>query len=95
MVRDSCSDIAASADEFDVIVTEVVSVGVEELLTTFSQRPPKCALIVWTPGAESAKAMFQAAGIRGVAFVRKESRPDGLVGAVRASLGDLPGIARG
>jgi len=39
--------------------------------------------------------MFNAAGLRGVPIVSKESRPDTLVATVRTSLGEVPSVARG
>jgi len=93
--RESCVDIARAIHEFDVIVTEVLGVAVEELLTTFAQRPPKCGIVGWTTETETARAMFNAAGLRGVPIVSKESRPDTLVATVRTSLGEVPSVARG
>ncbi len=89
-VRDSCAEIGTGARDFEVIVTGVVGVAIEELLTTFAQRPPPCKVVAWAEGIEGARAMFTTAGLRGVSFVARESRPDSLVSAVRVAMGDAP-----
>jgi hypothetical protein len=94
-VRDSCAGIGRAIGEFDLIVTEVVDVAIEELVETFVKTAPPCSLIAWTTGIDSARSMLDAAGLPSASVVFKESRPEALVAAVRASIGDLPSIARG
>jgi CheY-like chemotaxis protein len=93
-VRDSCAGIANAAHEFDVIVTEVVGVDIEELCEAFAGHPPPCAIIAWTAGIDGARTTLRGAGLGGVSVVRKESRPDALVAAVRAHLAERKAIAR-
>jgi CheY-like chemotaxis protein len=92
-VRDSCAGIAKGADEFDVIVTEVVGVAIEELYEAFAGRPLRCAIIAWTAGIDGARTKLRAAGLDGVSVVLKESRPDALVAAVLAQLAERKSVA--
>ncbi len=94
-VRDSCADIGTGVDEFDVIVTEVENVAVENLLAAFASDPPQATIVAWTVTVDSAKEMLASAGMDGVVVVRKESRADALVAVVRTTLGEPQGLVRG
>ena len=87
-VRDSCVDVGTLIGGFDVVVTEVVGVAIEELVKACAERSP-CAIFVWTPGVDSARALFDTAGIKDVSVLQKGNRADGLVAAVQARLDAL------
>jgi DNA-binding response OmpR family regulator len=94
-VRDSCLDVATVIGTFDVIVTEAVGVSIDELLDACRERPHACAIVVWTLAVESARAMFDEAGIQRVSFLQKAYRADDLVTAVQARLDESPNVALG
>jgi hypothetical protein len=93
-VRDSCAGIATGTEEFDVIVTEVVGVAIEELIEAVETNPPSCGIIAWTSEVEGARNMLQSAGLDSIPVVPKEPRPTALVAAVRAQLGEEPVAGR-
>jgi CheY-like chemotaxis protein len=94
-VRDSCAGIDEGAGEFDVIVTEIVDVGIEELIKTFGRGRAPCPVIAWTASVDAAQVMFHSAGIPEASVVMKEARADALVAAIRKNLGETTGVARG
>jgi len=95
VVRDSCAEVASTVQDFDVLVTDILGVALDELLTSFAQRPPPCAIIAWTDDVDTARALFGASGLHRVLILRRDARGEALVDAVCASLGDLKGVARG
>jgi DNA-binding response OmpR family regulator len=93
VVRDSCANVASGADDFDVIVTEVVGVGIEQLLEAFARKPPAAQIIASATRVEATRRMFQSTGLGSVSVILKASRPDTLVAAVRAQLDTQKGRA--
>jgi DNA-binding response OmpR family regulator len=94
-VCDSCADVAAVFRTFDVVVTEIADVAIELLLNACNERVLACAIVVWTPGVDAARTLFEGAGIQGVTFLQKAYRPDDLVTAVRARLDGVRNVAHG
>jgi DNA-binding response OmpR family regulator len=94
-VRDSCAGIADVIGTFDIIVTEVAGVGVDELLGAFREHGHACAIVVWTLAVDSARALFREAGIARVTILQKAYRTDDLVAAVQAHLDETPSVAIG
>jgi CheY-like chemotaxis protein len=86
--RDSCAGISGGGlDDYDVVVTEVANVEIDELIEAMAQSTSACVLVAWTSSAPAARALFGAAGVSDAAVIEKGPRPDELVAAVRASLG--------
>ena len=87
-VRDTCKGALSSADNYDVIVTDVDGVAIDDLIEAFVDDPPSCAVIAWTKAVQRAKSMFVAAGLTSFSVVHKEERPANVVAAVDALLTD-------
>jgi hypothetical protein len=85
-VRDTCKGALSAADSYDVIVTDVDGVAVDELIEAFVDDPPSAAVIAWT--VKRATSMFMAAGLTSFSVVHKEERPANVVAAVDALLSD-------
>ena len=90
-VRDTCKGALSAAEGYDVIVTDVDGVNVEELIEAFVDDPPSCAVIAWTKAVNRAKSMFMAAGLEAFSVVHKEERPANVMAAVDALLRDRAG----
>jgi hypothetical protein len=92
-VRDSCSGAMRGADGYDVIVTDIDGVAIDELIEAFVENTPSCAVIAWTKRVDRARAMFRAAGLDTFSVVPKESRPDAVVAAVDGLLKKRASVA--
>jgi hypothetical protein len=84
--RDTCKGALSAADKYDVIVTDVDGVAIDELIEAFVDDPPACAVIAWTKTVNRATSMFMAAGLGSFSVVHKEERPANVVAAVDALL---------
>jgi hypothetical protein len=76
----------------DIIVTEVVGVAIDDLLSAFRQQQRACAIVVWTLAVDTAQALLKEARIPRVSILQKTYRTDDLVAAVQAHLDETPGV---
>jgi hypothetical protein len=80
-VRETCPDAGEDLGEFDLIVTEVVGVGLEGWMDTLASEPPGCAILAWTEHVDRARSMLLAAGVDRFEVVAKSARVDAVVEA--------------